>query len=400
LLAIAMLTQSYIDLEVHIPVASRTLNIPVVDLCALLLLVLAIVPILRETRRGHAPSLPGPKGYALFVAASLLSITMAMEPQAALYHMVRKPIFFYLAYGVAVSWWVARGTSPRVLGWLLLAWACSGSIISLASSIDRIQAGASLWHQGIEGLSSNHKAVTVALSGALPLLISIGRDKGLVSLLRLPVVLLACAAIVASASKTAMITGVLGVGLCWPRHRPISTRPKWVVGALVLGTVLAYYAPLLLESRAMMDAARSRHSLNERALEMFTRSPLVGSGSGMGVHYEQVTWPHYRVNGVDTHGVIQKVASETGLLGLCGYGLFVGSTGMVLIRRRREIGDDSSKAAMGTWLTLHANLLLSTETLSPTHWFPLAVAWGIAHRITPEYNANLDGPHISSPPRG
>ena len=32
-----------------------------------------------------------------------------------------------------------------------------------------------------------------------------------------------------------------------------------------------------------------------------------------------------------------------------------------------------------TFCTLHANLLLSTETFSPTHWGPLALAWGLSH---------------------
>jgi O-antigen ligase len=162
---------------------------------------------------------------------------------------------------------------------------------------------------------------------------------------------------------------------------------------------VAYYSPLFMQSNAMLDAARSRHSLNERALEMFASNPLLGAGSGMGPHYEQVTWPHYRVNGVDTHGVIQKIASETGLLGLAGYGLFMSSTGVVLLRRRRRQSDAISQAALCTWATLHTNLLLSTEVLSPTHWLPFAVAWGMVHRIPICHDEDPDGPYISPPTR-
>ena len=38
---------------------------------------------------------------------------------------------------------------------------------------------------------------------------------------------------------------------------------------------------------------------------------------------------------------------------------------------------------VGLWATfvaLHTNLLLSTETFSQTHWMALALVWGIAHR--------------------
>jgi hypothetical protein len=393
LLMLATLSQSYIDLEIQI----RGMEMPWVDLCALLLLGLGFSSLWMDAREGHGPPLPGIRGYSLFLVASVLSIGLAMEPEIALHHVLRKPLFFYLAYGVGVAWWISRGLSSRALTWMLLSWAASTALVSLAHSSGRILSGDGLWHQAVEGLSPNHKAITVALAGGLPLLMGLRLKRRLEVQLRTGILALAALAIIASASKTAILTGAMGLSFYWPRNQPLIRRPRLVLAGLGIGLLVAYYSPLFMQSNAMLDAARSRHSLNERALEMFASNPLLGAGSGMGPHYEQVTWPHYRVNGVDTHGVIQKIASETGLLGLAGYGLFMSSTGMVLLRRRRKESDAISQAALCTWATLHTNLLLSTEVLSPTHWLPFAVAWGMAHRIPIGHDANPDGPHLSPP---
>ncbi|MFT4976979.1 MAG: O-antigen ligase [Myxococcota bacterium] len=152
--------------------------------------------------------------------------------------------------------------------------------------------------------------------------------------------------------------------------------------AATLGVALAYYAPLLLESRAMLDAARSRHSLNRRAVMMVQQHPLLGSGAGTHTVIEQSTFPDYRVNGVDAHGVVQKIGGELGLLGLIGYGWFTLSVAGALRRRFEADGrrlDGLSYGAAAMWGVSTAGLLLSTETFSQTWWAPLAVSWGLAH---------------------
>jgi O-antigen ligase len=113
---------------------------------------------------------------------------------------------------------------------------------------------------------------------------------------------------------------------------------------------------------------------------MFLRHPISGSGSGSNVFYEMVTFPHYRVNGIDAHGVIQKIASETGILGTLAYVSFVVLATRGLWRRwdRRPLGVGYPELA--TWALLHLNLLLSTEAFSPTHWIPLGIIWGSSVR--------------------
>lgn len=382
LLVTLVVTQSFIDLEVSADLGSWHANLPVVDLCALLLLPLGLVGLTRSP----AP-LPAPAAFGLFGLASALSIFSAHVPDAAFHHFLRKPLFLYMAYGMGLAWIAARWAPRALLHRALLAWMAATALVSLVTSVGRIGAGNALWYGAISGLTPNHKTLAVSLAGGLPLVLGLAtaspgwltpttrrRARGVVAG--------ALLAIFLSASKTAWLAAALGVALFFPARRPLACRPRVIAPALTLGVATALLAPLLIGSKTMLDAARSRHSLNKRAAVMFTAYPLLGAGTGMNVHVEQVTFPDYRVNGVDAHGVVQKVASETGLLGLAGMTGFA-VLGAVALRRRTTGPGDPAWGSLATWGTLHFSLLLSTETLSPTHWVPLGLAWGLAHRPVP-----------------
>lgn len=412
LVATILATHAFIDLELALPVplpGGRTwqANAPVADVAALALLPLALVVGLRHPRR--LP--PGLLGWSLLLLAAVLGVATTPDPQT-LHHLVRKPLLVYLLYGVGLAWVIARLLPARAVRPLVAVGIILPVAVSLATSAGRIAAGDTLWFQRLEGLTPNHKTLAVCLAGWLPLLIGLGlaaraRANAATTpqtasapatpptalLRRLPVGLvlagLALLAILASLSKTALITAGLSLALFLPRGRPLAWRPRLLLPVAALAFALAYYAPVLLRSRTMLDAARSRHSLNVRSQDMFLAHPLVGAGSGTSTRYEMVTFPHYRVNGVDAHGVIQKTAAETGLLGLTGFGLFVWGAG----RRLRDDWRDEqarhpdrapttllSYGSLGCFVALHANLLLSTEVFSPTHWVPLAAAWGLSRR--------------------
>ena len=242
----------------------------------------------------------------------------------------------------------------------------------------------------IRGLTPNHKTLAVCLAGWLPLVLGVALDSQRTTGARTAARLLAALsglAILVSASKTAWLGSGLALALFFPARRPLALRPRLLIPALVLGVALAYYAPVLVHSRTMLDAARARHSLDLRAWRMFAAHPLLGSGSGMSTVYEMVDFPHYRINGVDAHGAIQKVAGETGLLGLLGLGLFTAGVGQSLRRAwRRQAAQRPAVpatrlpawSALATFIVLMSLLLLSTELFTPTHWVPLATAWALA----------------------
>ena len=400
---VIVLTQSLIDLELGVQLGGWYANAPIVDIAGLLLCVLVCIDWYRSHKaQAHSPQsppLPGRNGYLMFLAVCLISLTTSFVPGESLHFIARKPVFLFVAYGWALPLIVSRLPGSELVTKPLMLWMGATSSLSILTSASRWMSGGGLWFASISGITPNHKSLAVSIAGALPLILVLLTNeyrKSHPSRFKWGVLVtsLALLAIGLSFSKTAWITTAVAIGLFVPRKRPWSLRPMLLATGLVMAMALAYYAPLLSGSRTMLDAARSRHSLNRRAEIMVRAHPLVGYGAGTNTVYEMVTFPHYRVNGIDAHGVVQKVVSETGIVGLVGFGWFSMATGAALRRRwtsRLEPNEragwfdlpaphDLTSAATATWITLHVNLLLSTETFSPTHWVPLGICWGLAHR--------------------
>lgn len=404
LLCVALIlgTHAFIDLELalRLPLPGGRVwaaNAPVADVTALALLPVVLAAFVLQKRR--RPTLPGVWGWALMLVAGLLSVQQAIDPPAAAHHLLRKPLLVYAIYGVGLAWAVAALVPRRALLGLMVAALTLTALVSVGTSAGRILAGDTLWYHSLAGLTPNHKTLAVCLAGWLPLLMARAGPTALPQgeperrwRRAFQLTLLLCgAAVLASLSKTAWLGAGLAVACFLPIARPLAWRPKLLLPALGLGLALAYYSPVLLRSRTMLDAARSRHSLNTRAWHMFEAHPVLGSGTGMSTRFEMVTFPHYRVNGVDAHGAIQKVGGETGLLGLAGFGLFVLGAGRGLLARWREERELHPElratalptyGAVATFAVLHGQLLLSTELFSPTHWVPLATAWGLSQATT------------------
>lgn len=369
LLALVFLCFPYIALELSVPVGSRVLNAPVADIAAL-----ALLPIGFWAAWRHRRSPPGAGYFAAFLAVGCVSAMLSSSVGASLHEWLRKPVFSGIAYGLGVSAIIA--TQPRIdrLRTALLAGIALASALSLATSIDRILSGDTLWFSAIEGLTNNHKTIAVALAPALVLAwgwAPTSRSRAIVGV--------GIVAVALSMSRTAWIAGT--VGACWFivwRGRPLAARRGVAAAVVILGVLGATYGPMLTGSLAQLDALRSRHSLDLRAARLFGDHPVLGAGPGASVRDEAQTFPHYRVNGVDAHGVAQKVASEYGLLGVLSYGAFVLSAATI-VRRRHRPGDGTFPA----FVALHANLLLSTETFNQTHWAMFALTTGLAAR-TPD----------------
>jgi len=404
---VAVLSHPYVELglAVDLPLpGGRTwhADAPLVDLAALVLLPLVLARSLLQRGRADVatpPPLIGAPGWGLLLLAALVSLTNHPEPTAGLHELARKPLFAWLAYGLGLAWVVqALGPGDRVRR-AALAGIGLAALVSLATSVGRFVAGDGLWFHSLDGLTPNHKTIAVCLAGWTPLLLHWARGPRWGPTERSPtglaraVTALSLAAVLASASKTAILGVGLSLALALPLARPLAWRPRLIAPALILGLALAYYAPVLLGSRTMLDAARSRHSLNERALTMAKAHPLVGAGIGMSTRVEMVTSPHFRINGVEAHGALQKVAGETGLLGLGGLLLFVAGAGRALRGRWSASQDKTGPAApidlptyacLATFVVLHGQLLLSTELFNATHWLPLATCWGLAWTRTEE----------------
>jgi hypothetical protein len=367
-LAAVLVAWPYIDLEVAVPLGRWHADAPLADLAACAFLPFAALALLR----GKLPA--GAAGYAGLLAAGLAGAALTPEHGAALHEWARKPLFYALAYGVGVAGFVGALREVEWVRRVLLAAVALCTAVSLTTSVGRILAGDTLWFQAIDGLTNNHKTLAVALAPALPLLWGWGggrRDAA-----TRWIVGAATVALAASVSRTAWISlAVAATFFVSFRGRRLSERRGLLPALVVVGVLAATYGPIVTGSLTQLDALRSRHSLDKRSWRLFVSEPLVGASPGASVRVEVPTFPDYRVNGVDAHGVVQKVGAEYGLLGLVGYGAFVWAMAR-RVRGRHTEGD-------GRWpafLALHTNLLLSTETFSCTHWAILALVMGLTQR--------------------
>lgn len=369
LVGIVLTCQSFIDLEIVIPLPFKTLNVPISDALACVLFPLAFIGSKGTLWRRFEL-----RGFALVLLALLVGTTNALVPAESLYTWLRKPVFMAVSYGMVLVWVLHNRIQENSLCRTLLLWQASTGGLLLANGIGRLIAGEALWWQSIAGITPNHKALAVSLCGILPLFWA-KRDTMTQSLPGTykrhffhAIQALVLVAIFLSFSKTAWLIVAFSIGWFWPREKPVSRRPVLIAALGIAGVWLMIQLPFLLDSRVMIDALRSRHSINLRVLDMFWAHPFIGMGTATNLHYELVTFPHYRINGVDAHGMIQKLASEGGLLALCGLGIFFKDG------RNRLITKDPN--LLGAYWALFLCALLSTEFLHSTWWIPFAVLMG------------------------
>ncbi len=359
LLVVAVATSPYILLGVSLPLPGWQFDAPIADLAALGCLLLAPL----AGRRAPAPA---PVAWAALVLVGLAAALLGDAPREAVHVLIRKPIFLYLAWGVGVA--TAVALAPRGVLTAALGVACAGALaVTVGASFVRIARGDALWFAAIDHLTNNHKTIALASVPLLGLYASFRHRWGWTSIV-------AAVALAASMSRTAWIAAGAGLAqvLRW-RGRPLAAIPGLVPGLILGGAAAAVLAPTLARSVAQLDAARSRLLLDRRALELWWAHPLLGASPGANTRFEASIFPDYRVNGVDAHGVIQKLASEYGLLGLLA---FAAATATIALRVR-------ARAHPGAWaafVAAHVSLLFSTEVYSQTHWVVIAVCWGLAAR--------------------
>lgn len=383
--AVAALSQVFIAWEWSL----GPLSAPLADWGGLLLL--GLLPLCVAT--GVAPRRlpPAPVAAAVFLAVVGLAAATSPEAGPSLHEWVRKGAFNYLAYGAALAAAVSilpeRG-ARRGVAVVVLALAT----VSVVTSLERIARFGPGEVRAIGGLVNNHKTLAVALAPQIPLALWAWRGEARGAWRRIAALgtLLLPAAVVLSHSKTAVV--VLAVALALDRLRARGARRLLLAAAVALPLVLAAVGIGWLGSERQRDATSARHSLDLRAWELFASRPLLGHGPGASVRHVAEDWPHLRVNGVEAHGVVQKVAAEAGLAGLLAWGALA----LGLMRHLAR----GPNPALDAGILLHGTLLLSTEAFTASHWVPLGIALGIASRRGAEKGVPADGRAAEDLPAG
>lgn len=344
-LVLAVVTEAFVDLRVRI----GRVDPPLADVAALLA-VLWARPI---------PRIRGAGFFALFLAIALLSLWNHPAPLDGLWWLLRKPVF-----AVAVFFWALPGMPLDRAGLAKL-----GTLFVWPAALLVIGVSARLWWNGWYGtpeaifaLTNNHKAIAVALAPWAALLWALREDvprswrawtiggAGLAvfavffAVAKAPMLVVAFAfaaqAVLARGLRPAVLLGLVGV--------------------VLTAAVAATWLPWLLGNPYMADALDMRRAIDARQWDMFNAHPWLGHGAGLSVDF-----PTVRGRGLDAHGIVQKLAGETGILGLAAYAAFV----VALVK-------DTAKLAPPLFvfaLSLHLNLLFSTEAFTASHGVPLGL---------------------------
>jgi hypothetical protein len=231
----------------------------------------------------------------------------------------------------------------------------------------------------VPGLAENYKALAVAMAPWLAFLWAV-RERLPPSGRRvaIAVVVAGAGALLAALSKSALLVAAFGfvVALAF-RGGVHSGRALAIVVAVLLAAaglaaLTEVWSPAWLGDGYLARALADRRAIDLRQWRMLAEHPWVGSGAGSSIAIASPDASN--IDGVDAHGIVQKLAGETGALGLFAYSAYVAA---LIGASWRAASDPARIPALVLVLALHLNLAWSTETWSPSHWAPLAIALGL-----------------------
>lgn len=336
---------------------------------------------LKRRDRNWQPQLPLAKSYAVLFAAHLASAFSPLGPDPMLvFKFALRPVLFcYLAF-IALPINFLR--SKRRLVTALSAVALAGTIAALNGAVSLFFVGASSQYIrrahplpmfGVPMLGENHNllaellAVTVMITLALVFLVKKNRTRQILyasALFQFVIALL-------TFSRTVWIVFALQaafIGLVEFRH-----HLKQYAGVILAGLLLLIPVTILMMQIGLSNVAQSSNStrwaLTEIASEVFLTSPIFGSGAGTFVERvgsARVFKLEYG-DPLDSHGLIQKLAAETGILGLASFALVALELFWIMRRNLRALARGAERNAV-FYLTTGAGGALVYQLFNTNYW--------------------------------
>jgi O-antigen ligase len=345
----------------------------------------------RHDRAWH-PRLPMLASATALTAAHLLSVFSPLEPDPlpTIKFAFRPILFNYLAF-IALPINLIR--SRRRLATVLGIIAVVGTIAALNGLVAMFfptDSGAFIGRAhpypifGVNALGENHNSlaeilVTTSLATfALAVLATSPRAKRLAVFAGAFQVLIG----LLTFTRTAWIVfGLQTIFLGCTVYREEIRRhlsKLMIAAALLLPLGLAMVAYSL--SMTAQSSNSTRLALSQIAFQLFQTSPWVGSGAGTFVDRvgsAQVFFLEYG-SPLDSHGVIQKLAAETGIVGLLAFAFFLGAFGYHVYQALRSIHLPHSRQialllAASAWGGI-VYQFFNTSYWTGKMWLPIGIA--------------------------
>lgn len=322
----------------------------------------------------------------IFLAIILLSSALSPWPLAALKYSLRVIVFTYLFYialpfNALDSWqkwrWplagaIIAGAYSSVIGLLSLKWQ------DLNDAFFRVQPVAIFGHWW---LGSNHNLLAEFLVISNFFLLAWGRFSKNDRQRRILDIVFIISAVITllTFSRAAWIVMAAQLVLWWMLASNRQQRMGWLLASTLLVILIA---PLWLKMDSLQSAnyssTENRVLLTQIAWERLKQKPILGWGSGQ---FLQLVDDNLRFRAkygdpIDSHGVLQKVAAENGIIGLIALAiLFIG---LISIWWRAWLNNPKSRP----WLTpliigAFGGLLFqlfNTSYYKGKVWLPVAIS--------------------------
>ncbi|MFZ4632500.1 MAG: O-antigen ligase family protein [Patescibacteria group bacterium] len=308
------------------------LVIPIIDFVALITLIaffanffyIRIFKSSEQTKLNWPIFLP----FLLFFIANLLSTFFADKPLESFYYFLRWPFFLYFAY-IFVPYNIIKDI--KTLKKTIILVFLSSMLVLLSGYLslygqdwqNNFFRMKSLFIFGSYPFGENHNLIAEFLNIGVFFVLVIKefikekRQKRIIDI----IFALSAVGIIATFSRTGWITLILQLAIYLYYKTKYDKKERLGIIMLILFSAVML-SPLLWKMSVLQDnntsSTENRLLLTEISLKAFEEKPLFGQGSGQFINLVEndIRFTAKYGSPIDSHGVIQKVLAENGVVGL------------------------------------------------------------------------------------
>jgi len=375
---------------------SGSLNIPYVDIAALLLFLSVLVKVfvhhfLSKRVKNPLQKFPHIFQFSLFFIACFIAITHNLDQLEAFKYLLRPILFFYLMYVLlpvnliktkkvfyrVLGVMIASGFLTAILGFLSV-------VFSEGSWFARRAVPFSIFGQNL--LGGNHNAVAEIMIVTIPLLLLFHllsknyktKNYLFVGLMFLLLVLMF------TFSRSGWLSVLLQFAILFTAtlnltKQKINIKNKIIIITVLVIVLVMFYVLVWGQVAEVQGSTSSRYLMSSVAWHHFSNHSIIGNGLNSFSDLVGNTFIYWVEFGdpLDSHGVLQKIITETGLLGLLTFGFLFYKIFQKLILYYRRASHQTKKIILIFIIMITGALffqLFSTSYYIAKLWFPIGVS--------------------------
>ena len=385
-------------------IIGKEVNIPFADFIALFILIAFaityITEVIQKKRKLSLDDFPVITYFIPFILICFISLINIKYTDLflSIKYIFRPIIFFYAVY-VVLPYNIIK-TKKQVINilWILFALGIFVSIMGISRAISSYMAGLPLmagptdWFN-LYPIGAGHNLTAEILVNVIPfslLLFWRTRNDRYKRLINVGIVLMVMVNLLTLSRSGWIAMFVMALLFVFLKYK----EKKYQIfryGALVLIILLPlilYMGYFVVSSPISQSSNINRIDLSEKAYELFLDYPVIGAGAGTFTQYLQLDkWYLLDYGGVvDSHGMAQKLLSETGILGFLTFGLFLIAVFLFLYKRykRDDLTVEQRNFIIVALIVFVVNVifqLFDTGYYTARMWWPIGIGMAIAKLI-------------------